>query len=390
MNRCTILFLHSFNFQSATFNLIQLSFYLRFMAGNSFGEIFRITTFGESHGVALGVIIDGCPAGLKIDTAFIQSELDRRKPGQSNIVTQRKEADEFEILSGIFEGITQGTPIGIIIRNEDQKSKDYEHIKDSFRPSHADFTYDAKYGSRDHRGGGRSSARETAARVAAAAIAKQLLHHFGIDVKAYVSKVGNLAVEKDYTQLDLSKIEDNIVRCPDAETADKMIELIKEVKKDGDTIGGLVSCVITGVPVGLGEPVFDKLHADLGKAILSINAAKGFEYGSGFAGTALRGSQHNDEFYKDENNQIKTKSNHSGGVQGGISNGMDIYFNVAFKRVATIMKAQDSVDKDGNESVVTGKGRHDPCVLPRAVPIVEAMAALVIADHLLRNRSSKL
>lgn len=360
------------------------------MAGNSFGEVFRITTFGESHGVALGVIIDGCPAGLKIDTSFIQQELDRRKPGQSNIVTQRKEADEFEILSGIFEGVTQGTPIGIIIRNEDQKSKDYEHIKDSYRPSHADFTYDAKYGSRDYRGGGRSSARETAARVAAAAIAKQLLKHFSIEVNAYVSKVGNIEIDKSYTALDLSKTEENIVRCPDAATAEKMIELIKEVKKDGDTIGGLVSCVIKGVPVGLGEPVFDKLHADLGKAMLSINAAKGFEYGSGFAGTALRGSEHNDAFYKDENNQIKTKTNHSGGVQGGISNGMDIYFNVAFKPVATIMQAQDSVDKDGNDATVTGRGRHDPCVLPRAVPIVEAMAALVIADHLLRNRSSKL
>ncbi len=360
------------------------------MAGNSFGEIFRITTFGESHGAALGVIIDGCPAGLKIDTAFIQSELDRRKPGQSSIVTQRKEADEFEILSGIFEGVTQGTPIGIIIRNEDQKSKDYEHIKDSFRPSHADFTYDTKYGSRDYRGGGRSSARETAARVAAAAIAKQLLSHFGIDVKAYVSKVGKLQLEKDYKDLDLSKTEDNIVRCPDAATANKMIELIKEVRKDGDTIGGLVSCVITGVPVGLGEPVFDKLHADLGKAMLSINAAKGFEYGSGFGGTELRGSEHNDAFYKDENDKIKTKTNYSGGVQGGISNGMDIYFNVAFKPVATIMQAQDSVDKDGNDAVITGKGRHDPCVLPRAVPIVEAMAALVIADYLLRNRNSKL
>ncbi len=359
------------------------------MAGNSFGEIFRITTFGESHGVALGVIIDGCPAGLKIDTAFIQSELDRRKPGQSNIVTQRREADEFEILSGIFEGVTQGTPIGIIIRNEDQKSKDYEHIKDSFRPSHADFTYDVKYGSRDYRGGGRSSARETAARVAAAAIAKQLLAHSGIAVTAYVSKVGKIEIGKEYTQLDLSKTEDNIVRCPDAETAEKMIELIKEVKKDGDTIGGLVSCVITGVPAGLGEPVFDKLHADLGKAMLSINAAKGFEYGSGFAGTELRGSEHNDAFYND-NGVIKTKTNHSGGVQGGISNGMDIYFNVAFKSVATIMQAQDSVDKEGNEVAVTGRGRHDPCVLPRAVPIVEAMAALVIADHLLRNRSSKL
>lgn len=359
------------------------------MAGNSFGEIFRITTFGESHGVALGVIIDGCPAGLSIDTAFIQSELDRRKPGQSNIVTQRKEADEFEILSGVFEGTTQGTPIALLIRNEDQKSKDYEHIKDSFRPSHADFTYNEKYGSRDYRGGGRSSARETAARVAAAAIAKQLLHHFGIETHAYVSKVGEIGVEKNYTELDLSKTEDNIVRCPDAETAEKMIELIKQVKKDGDTIGGIVSGVIKNVPIGLGEPVFDKLHADLGKAMLSINAAKGFEYGSGFAGTTLRGSEHNDIFYN-ENGKIKTKTNHSGGIQGGISNGMDIYFNVAFKPIATIMKPQDSVDKDGNEATVTGKGRHDPCVLPRAVPIVEAMAALVIADYLLRNRSSQL
>ncbi|MEZ5055374.1 MAG: chorismate synthase [Chitinophagales bacterium] len=360
------------------------------MAGNSFGEIFKITTFGESHGVALGVIIDGCPAGLKIDTAFIQAELDRRKPGQSSIVTQRKEADELEILSGIFEGVTQGTPIGIIIRNADQKSKDYDHIKDSFRPSHADFTYDAKYGVRDYRGGGRSSARETAARVAAAAIAKQLLRHFNIEINAYVSKVGSIALDKDYTELDFSQTESNIVRCPDAVTADKMIDLIKEIKKDGDTIGGVISCVIKGVPVGLGEPVFDKLHADLGKAMLGINAAKGFEYGSGFDGTALRGSEHNDLFYKDEHQQIKTQTNHSGGIQGGISNGMDIYFKVAFKPIATIMQEQDSIDKYGNETVVTGRGRHDPCVLPRAVPIVEAMAALVIADHLLRNRSSKL
>jgi chorismate synthase len=363
--------------------------YLHAMAGNSFGEIFRITTFGESHGAALGVIIDGCPAGLKIDTAFIQSELDRRKPGQSNIVTQRKESDEFEILSGVFEGVTQGTPIGIIVRNEDQKSKDYEHIKDSYRPSHADFTYDSKYGTRDHRGGGRSSARETAMRVAAAAIAKQLLNHFGIKVSAYVSKVGTLKLEKNYSQLDLSKTEENIVRCPDPETAEKMISLIKEVKKNGDTVGGLVSCVITGVPAGLGEPVFDKLHADLGKAMLSINACKGFEYGSGFAGTELLGSQHNDIFVK-EDDRIKTKTNHSGGVQGGISNGMDIYFNVAFKPIATIMQEQDSVDKEGNDATVMGKGRHDPCVLPRAVPIVEAMAALVLADHLLRQRSSML
>lgn len=359
------------------------------MAGNSFGEIFRITTFGESHGVALGVIIDGCPAGLTIDPAFIQSELERRKPGQSAIVTQRKEADEVEILSGIFENKTQGTPIALLIRNADQKSKDYEHIKDSYRPSHADFTYDAKYGTRDHRGGGRSSARETAARVAAAAIAKQLLQHYGIKIHAYVSKVGNIAVEKPYTELDLSQTEANIIRCPDPVIAEQMIEFIKVVKKNGDTVGGVITGVIKGVPAGLGEPVFDKLHADLAKAMMGINAAKGFEYGSGFAGTELLGSQHNDLFFSEEG-AIRTRTNLSGGIQGGISNGMDIYFNVAFKPIATIMRDQESVDKDGNPAVVSGKGRHDPCVLPRAVPIVEAMAALTITDHLLRQRANKL
>jgi chorismate synthase len=359
------------------------------MAGNSFGEIFRITTFGESHGAALGVVIDGCPAGLKIDLDFIQSELDRRRPGQSNIVTQRKESDAFEILSGVFEGFTQGTPIAIIIRNEDQQSKDYEHLKEVFRPSHADFTYNAKFGTRDYRGGGRSSARETVARVVAAAIAKQLLRHYGISITAYVSKVGTLHLEQTYNQLDLTQAEQNPVRCPDPQMAEKMIEYIKEVRKQGDTIGGTVSCVITGVPAGLGEPVFDKLHADLGKAMLSINACKGFEYGSGFAGTELLGSLHNDTFYKEED-KIKTKTNHSGGIQGGISNGMDIYFNVAFKPVATLMQDQESIDVSGDTTVVSGKGRHDPCVLPRAVPIVEAMAALTIADHLLRSRISKL
>lgn len=359
------------------------------MAGNSFGEIFRITTFGESHGVALGVIIDGCPAGLAIDPAFIQSELERRKPGQSAIVTQRKEADEVEILSGIFENKTQGTPIALLIRNADQKSKDYEHIKDSYRPSHADFTYDAKYGTRDHRGGGRSSARETAARVAAAAIAKQLLQHYGIQIHAYVSKVGNIAVEKPYPELDLSQTEANIIRCPDPVIAEQMIEFIKVVKKNGDTVGGVITGVIKGVPAGLGEPVFDKLHADLAKAMMGINAAKGFEYGSGFAGTELLGSQHNDLFFSEEG-AIRTRTNLSGGIQGGISNGMDIYFNVAFKPIATIMRDQESVDKDGNPAVVSGKGRHDPCVLPRAVPIVEAMAALTITDHLLRQRANKL
>ncbi len=355
------------------------------MAGNSFGEIFRITTFGESHGVALGVVIDGCPAGIEMDTAFLQNELDRRKPGQSSIVTQRKENDEFEILSGVFEGKTQGTPIGIIIRNEDQKSKDYDHIKNAFRPSHADFTYQEKYGTRDYRGGGRSSARETAARVVAAGIAKLVLRQYGIQIQAYVSKVGHLQLEKNYTELDLSNTENNIVRCPDNNMAEQMIEYIKQIRKEGDTIGGIVSCVIKGVPVGLGEPVFDKLHADLGKAMLSINACKGFEYGSGFAGLNLKGSQHNDLFYK-ENDTVKTKTNYSGGIQGGISNGMDIYFNTAFKPVATIMRDQVSIDTEGNEAIVSGKGRHDPCVLPRAVPIVEAMAALVIVDHLLRNK----
>lgn len=355
------------------------------MAGNSFGEIFRITTFGESHGVALGVVIDGCPAGIEMDTAFLQNELDRRKPGQSSIVTQRKENDAFEILSGVFEGKTQGTPIGIIIRNEDQKSKDYDHIKNAFRPSHADFTYQEKYGTRDYRGGGRSSARETAARVVAAGIAKLVLRQYGIQIQAYVSKVGHLQLEKNYTELDLSNTENNIVRCPDNNMAEQMIEYIKQIRKEGDTIGGIVSCVIKGVPVGLGEPVFDKLHADLGKAMLSINACKGFEYGSGFAGLNLKGSQHNDLFYK-ENDTVKTKTNYSGGIQGGISNGMDIYFNTAFKPVATIMRDQVSIDTEGNEAIVSGKGRHDPCVLPRAVPIVEAMAALVIVDHLLRNK----
>lgn len=355
------------------------------MAGNSFGEIFRITTFGESHGIALGVVIDGCPAGIEVDVQFLQQELDRRRPGQSNIVTQRKEADEYEILSGIFEGKTTGTPIGIIIRNQDQKSKDYDHIKDTFRPSHADFTYQEKYGNRDYRGGGRSSARETAARVVAAAIAKLVLKQYGIHIQAYVSRVGHLQLDKNYTHLDLSKTEDNIVRCPDEAMATQMIEYIKQIRKEGDTIGGIVSCVVKGVPVGLGEPVFDKLHADLGKAMLSINACKGFEYGSGFAGLNLKGSEHNDLFYT-ENAIVKTRTNYSGGIQGGISNGMDIYFNTAFKPVATIMKEQISINKDGNETIVSGKGRHDPCVLPRAVPIVEAMAALVIVDHLLRSK----
>ena len=356
--------------------------------GNSFGHLFKITTFGESHGVALGVTIDGCPAGLEIDEDFIASELARRKPGQSKITTQRKEDDSFEILSGVFEGKSTGTPIGIIIRNKDQRSKDYSHIADKFRPSHADYTYHEKYGNRDYRGGGRSSARETAARVAAGAIAKMLLRQLGIEVYAYVSEVGEYKTP-DYWDMDLSKIEDNIVRCPDPETAEKMIDLIDSVRKDRDTIGGIITGVIKNVPVGLGEPVFDKLHAELGKAMLSINAVKGFEYGSGFEGTRMRGSEHNDSFYQ-EDGRVKTKSNYSGGIQGGISNGADIYFNVAFKPVATIMKDQDSVNEKGEEISVSGKGRHDPCVVPRAVPIVDAMAALVIADFYLINQSVKI
>ncbi|AYB30285.1 chorismate synthase [Chryseolinea soli] len=354
---------------------------------NVYGTLFKISTFGESHGPAIGVVIDGCPPGLAIDEAFIQSELDRRKPGQSKITTQRKEDDVFKILSGVFEGQSTGTPIALVIENQDQRSKDYSHIAETFRPSHADYTYEAKYGVRDYRGGGRSSARETAARVAAGAIAKLLLKKHNVEINAFVSQVGDLAAPH-YTTLDLSKTEDNIVRCPDPSTAERMIALIDQVRLDRDTIGGVVTCVIKNTPVGLGEPVFDKLHAELGKAMLGINAVKGFEYGSGFEGVKLRGSQHNDEFYNDEG-RIRTKTNFSGGVQGGISNGEDIYFNVAFKPVATIMQDQSTVDKHGNETTVSGKGRHDPCVVPRAVPIVEAMAALVLADFLLRDKTTK-
>ncbi len=356
------------------------------MAGNTFGKLFTLTTFGESHGEALGGIIDGCPAGLNIDPEFIQQELDRRRPGQSHIVTQRKESDKAEFLSGIFEGKTTGTPIGFIVRNENQKSKDYEHNLDVYRPSHADYTYDAKYGMRDHRGGGRSSARETVSRVVAGAVAKLILKQNGISIKAYTSQVGDIKLLKKYTELDLDKIETNIVRCPDELIAETMIHKIEQVRKAGDTIGGVISCVVKGTPAGLGEPVFDKLHADLGKAMLSINAVKGFEYGSGFEGVKMNGSQHNDVFTA-QNGVISTKTNHSGGIQGGISNGADIYFNVAFKPVATIMQLQETVNSKGEAATIMGKGRHDPCVLPRAVPIVEAMAALVLVDHLLRNQS---
>lgn len=335
------------------------------------------------------MIIDGCPAGIPVDEEFVQTELSRRRPGQSRIVTQRKESDTARILSGVFEEHTTGTPISLVIFNADARSKDYSHIADKFRPSHADFTYHTKYGRRDYRGGGRSSARETAARVAAGAFAKMLLKQIGVSITAYVSQVGALAVPLSYRELDLSRVESNPVRCPDATWAKKMEDHIVEVRKAGDTIGGVVSCVASGVPAGLGEPAFDKLHADLGKAMLSINACKGFEYGSGFAGVAMRGSRHNDIF-EQEDGTVTTRSNHSGGVQGGISNGMDIYFRTAFKPVATIVPEQESVNEAGESVTVVGKGRHDPCVVPRAVPIVEAMAALVLADHYLRNRSAKI
>ncbi len=356
--------------------------------GNSFGKIFTITTFGESHGAGIGVVLDGCPAGLSIDLSFIQAELDRRRPGQSSITTQRKEQDAVEVLSGVFEGKATGAPIALYIGNTDERSKDYGHLTETYRPSHADYTYDKKYGVRDYRGGGRSSARETAARVAAGAVAKLLLNHYGVQVNAYVSQVGDIQAPF-YTELDLTQTERNIVRCPDAATAEKMIALIDKTRMDRDTIGGVVTGVIRKAPVGLGEPVFDKLHAELGRAMLSINAVKGFEYGSGFAGVRLRGSQHNDAIYN-EGGTVRTRTNFSGGIQGGISNGEDIYFNVAFKPVATIMQDQESIDRDGNPTTVQGKGRHDPCVVPRAVPIVEAMAALVVADFILRDRATRL
>ena len=361
------------------------------MPGNSFGTLFRVTTFGESHGPAIGCIVDGCPAGLDFDLEFIQRDLDRRRPGQSAIVTQRKESDTVQVLSGVFEGKTTGTPIAFLIPNEDQRSRDYDHLATAFRPSHADYTWQAKFGHRDFRGGGRSSARETAARVAAGALAKLFLRTQGIEIQSYVSQVGHLDLKKNYTELDLSLTETNDIRCPDPDMAEKMIRLIKKVRKAGDTIGGVVTGVVRGCPPGLGEPVFDKLHADLGKAMLSINAAKGFEYGSGFEGVKMLGSEHNDLFQPTTNNQQPiTNTNFSGGIQGGISNGMDIYFRVAFKPVATIMRDQESVNEKGEPVTVKGKGRHDPCVVPRAVPIVEAMAALVLADHLLRSKADRL
>lgn len=349
------------------------------MAGNSIGTLFQLTTFGESHGEALGGIIEGCPSGVVIDFNFIQKELKRRKPGQSKIVTQRKEADEVEFYSGIFEGKTTGTPIGFVIKNTNQKSRDYDHIKDVYRPSHADFTYDEKYGERDYRGGGRSSARETVCRVVAGAIAKLFLTD--IKITAYTSGVGKIQLTEE-DPIDFNEIENNVVRCPNANLASKMESLITSVKKEGDSLGGIISCVIENVPTGLGEPVFDKLHANLGKAMLSINAVKGFEYGSGFEGSKMRGSEHNDAFTSAK----KTTTNYSGGIQGGISNGMPIYFKVAFKPVATLIQKQTTINNKGETVEMQGKGRHDPCVVPRAVPIVEAMAALVLADFILLQR----
>jgi chorismate synthase len=353
------------------------------MAGNTFGKLFKLTTFGESHGTAIGGIIEGCPSGITLDFKKIALEMARRKPGQSKIVSQRKESDTVQFLSGIFEGKTTGTPIGFIIPNENQKTEDYSHLKDSFRPSHADYVYEKKYGIHDYRGGGRSSARETASRVVGGAIAKQIISN--IKINAFVSSVGDVFIDKPYQDLDFSLIESNVVRCPDLATAEKMEQLITQVKKEGDTIGGIITCVIQNVPIGLGEPVFDKLHAELGKAMLSINAVKGFEFGSGFCGATMTGSQHNDLYNEDGT----TKTNLSGGIQGGISNGMDIYFRVAFKPVATLLQKQDVLTNHGEIIEQQGKGRHDPCVVPRAVPIVEAMAALVIADYYLLNKNLK-
>jgi len=347
------------------------------MAANTYGRLLRLTTFGESHGAGIGGVLDGCPPGIELNLEAIQYELSRRRPGQSAIVTQRKEPDEVQFFSGLFEGKTTGTPIGFLVVNTNQKSDDYSHIKDVYRPSHADYTYDVKYGVRDYRGGGRSSARETISRVVGGAIAKQIMPQ--VKINAFTSSVGDIFIDKPYQDLDFDMTESNAVRCPDAASAARMEDYIKQIRKEGDTVGGTVTCVIQNVPAGLGEPVFDKLHAELGKAMLSINAVKGFEYGSGFCGAKMKGSEHNDLFNADGS----TKTNLSGGIQGGISNGMDIYFRVAFKPVATIMQKQVSIDNKGNEVEMQGKGRHDPCVVPRAVPIVEAMAALVIADFML-------
>lgn len=357
---------------------------------NSIGEIFRLTSFGESHGAAVGGVIDGVPAGLKIDIDDIQQQLDRRRPGQSKIVTARNESDRVELLSGIFEGITTGTPIGFIVRNNDQHSKDYDEMSRAFRPSHADYTYTEKYGIRDHRGGGRSSARETISRVVAGAVARQFLRHYGIEIIAYTSQVGDIKLEQTAGEYSSEQVESNIVRCPDAATAQRMIRLIEEVKADGDTIGGVVSCVITGSPVGLGQPAFDKFQARLAAAMMSINAAKGFEYGMGFEGCAHRGSEMADEFFVDSQGAITTRTNNSGGVQGGITNGMPIYFRVGFKPVATLLRPVDTITTTHEPITLKARGRHDPCVVPRAVPIVEAMAAITVADFLLLNRCTRI
>lgn len=357
---------------------------------NTFGKIYRLTTFGESHGPAIGGVIDGVPAGFPIDMEQLQHQLDRRKPGQSAIVTQRRENDEVRLLSGVFNGVTTGTPIGFVINNSDQHSSDYDEIKDIYRPSHADYTYEAKYGMRDYRGGGRSSARETASRVVAGAIAMQILSSQGITIQAYTRSVGDISLDTDYTALDLSLTDNNAVRCPDGPTSARMIELIKQVKALGDTIGGIVTCVIKGCPAGLGEPVADKLNAALAAAMMSINAAKGFEIGMGFAGTRMQGSQVMDPFTVDENSHIGTSANHSGGIQGGISNGADIYFNVAFKPVATLLQPVKTIDRNGRETTLKARGRHDPCVVPRAVPVVESMAAMTILDFLLLNKCTRL
>jgi chorismate synthase len=356
------------------------------MAGNSFGTLYKLSSFGESHGRGVGGVIDGVMPGLHLDMEFIQNELNRRRPGQSAITTPRDEADQVEFLSGVFDGCATGSPLAFVIWNKDQKSGDYDNLKEVYRPSHADFTYQSKYGIRDHRGGGRSSARETIARVVAGAIAKLMLRQFGVTIQAYTSQVGELKLNKPYQEMDLSMAENNIVRCPDPETALLMIDYIDGIRRDHDSVGGVITCVIRNTPVGLGEPVFDKLHASLAHAMLSINAVKGFEYGTGFGAAAMRGTEHNDEFYMEEG-RVRSRSNHSGGIQGGISNGEDIYFNVAFKPVATILKDQNTVNKSGDEIVMKAKGRHDPCVIPRAVPIVEAMAAMVLADALLLNNS---
>ena len=356
---------------------------------NTFGSLFRITTFGESHGAGIGVIIDGCPAGVAVDVAYIQAALDRRRPGQSDLTTPRNEADTVHIQSGLFEGITTGTPISLFIPNADQRSDDYSHVAHAYRPSHADYTYDVKYGRRDHRGGGRSSARETAARVAAGAVAMRLLAHYGVEIDAYVSSVGEVEVPLEYADLDLSLTDTNLVRCPHPETAVRMEARIREAQAAHDTVGGVITGVVRHVPAGLGEPVFDKLPAMLGHAMLSINAVKGFEFGSGFAGTKLPGSVHNDEFYTDVTGTVRTRTNHSGGSQGGISNGQDIYFRVAFKPVATLLQPQQTINDQGEAITLVGRGRHDPCVLPRAVPIVEAMTQLVLADLLLRARTNR-